>query len=42
MITVINFAEGLPYTKYRRVCSMTARWIGGADNVIGMFYKLTC
>ncbi len=34
MITVINFAEGLPYTKYRKICSKTAKWIGGADNVI--------
>lgn len=34
MITVINFAEGLPYSKYRKICSKSARWIGRADNVI--------
>ena len=34
MITVINFAEGLPYTKYRKICSKTAKWIGGGQTML--------
>lgn len=34
MITVINYANGKPYERFRRVSSLTAKYFGKADKVI--------
>ena len=34
MITVLNFANGQPYERYRKFCSLSAKWIGKADKIV--------
>ena len=34
MLTVINFADGEPFERYRWYCSFTAKFVGKADKVI--------